>query len=80
MNLSEYLEKNNISVTKFAEIVGVDRQNVYKWIKGTIPRKHIIDKIITTTNGDVAAEDFYNTPKADNSIQVAQIEPETINI
>jgi predicted transcriptional regulator len=59
MKIAEYLKNNNISVNQFAESVGVDRQNVYKWIKGTVPRKSVIQKIVEVTNGNVNIGDFY---------------------
>lgn len=59
MTLSEYLEKNELSVADFAALVGVERQSVYRWKNGQrFPNRDDLKNIAKATKNAVTANDF----------------------
>lgn len=59
MTLKEYLKQNNIKPDEFADLAGVSRGGVLKWISGErYPRFHSMVKIGKATNGAVLPNDF----------------------
>lgn len=57
--LAAYLADNAMSPDKFAELIGVDRSTVFRWIEGkSMPRKRHLRAIARATNGAVTAEHF----------------------
>jgi DNA-binding transcriptional regulator YdaS (Cro superfamily) len=64
MHIETYLIKNKLESSKFAELIGVSYQSVYKYITGERrPRPNILAKISEATGGQVTANDFYNLTK-----------------
>jgi transcriptional regulator with XRE-family HTH domain len=62
MKLSEWLSSNSISDTEFAEKIGVSRQALYRYKQGTrVPKPKIVLEIAKATDGQVSANDFYET-------------------
>ncbi len=59
MTLKEYLRHEKLSPDEFAEIAGVSRGGVLKWINGErYPRLPSMVKIVKATNGAVMPNDF----------------------
>lgn len=58
--LKKYLKNNNITQKKFAELIGVDKMTLWRYVQGSrIPKPKIMQKIFELTNGQVTANDFY---------------------
>lgn len=63
MKLHDYLSENSIKVEAFAARVRLSADSIYKYLRGErTPNGHTISKIITATNGEVTANDFYDLP------------------
>jgi DNA-binding transcriptional regulator YdaS (Cro superfamily) len=59
MQLSEWLERANLSQKNFARVLGVSPACVSRLIRGGLrPSMNIITKIEDATNGDVGFEDW----------------------
>jgi len=62
MKLADYLEQEAVSDAEFARLIGVKRQAVHRYRRGTrFPDRKILSKIQTVTNGTVTANDFVET-------------------
>jgi hypothetical protein len=59
MKLITYITNNNISIKELSLILNVSQQSIYKWIRGTVPRRQTIIQIKTLTKGSVDSGDFY---------------------
>lgn len=58
--LKKYLKNNNITQKDFAELLGVDKMTLWRYVQGTrIPKPKIMQKIFELTKGEVTANDFY---------------------
>ncbi len=67
MKLADYLKENSITAASFAEMIGVDKSTVCRWIepagdKVYRPRWDHIRKIEEITGGLVKANDFADPP------------------
>jgi transcriptional regulator with XRE-family HTH domain len=63
MTLSTYLAERNLSLTKFAEAIGVSVETVRRYCEGTrTPRPALMAKIKAATAGSVTADDFVPAP------------------
>jgi len=61
MKLKEYLNRNHLPVSVFAQKIGVSRDTVYRWIRETwIPNYNNREKIMKITKGKVKHKDFYD--------------------
>ena len=59
MQLTQYLVENQISQTKFSQLLEVSQPTVHKWLnKKAIPSGRRILQIYRLTEGEVSAEDF----------------------
>jgi transcriptional regulator with XRE-family HTH domain len=59
MKLDAYLEQKNMPVEQFADLIGVHRTSVYRFIKGlAFPRPSTLKRITQETGGRVTANDF----------------------
>lgn len=60
MNLKHYLDLHKISITKFAEKIGLkSRASLHRYINGSrVPSLKILQKIEQATDGQVTARDF----------------------
>ena len=59
MQLITYLEENNISQRKFAQLIGVQPLAVNRYIKGRrTPKPEILLRIELVTEGKVTIRDF----------------------
>lgn len=59
MTLREYLDFEDMSITAFAERIGITRPAVSLWLAGrSMPRLHRIRQIENVTEGAVRAEDW----------------------
>jgi len=62
MQLSEYLEKENLPMSRFSELTGIKQDTLNKYKYGLrIPNRRNMQIISTTTNGQITADDFYIT-------------------
>ena len=62
MQLRQYIHSNNISVNEFAASISVKRNAVYRYMRGeSNPRHEIMCNILSVTNGQVTANDFYSS-------------------
>jgi DNA-binding transcriptional regulator YdaS (Cro superfamily) len=64
MKLEQYRVKNNLTFGKLADLLGFsDHSNparlVQRWCQGYIPSSTNIKKIVSATNGQVKAADFF---------------------
>lgn len=71
MQLSEYLQSNDISVSEFARLIGAkSRATIHRYMKPgkgkRIPDETMMPRIHEVTNGQVTANDFYDLPKKIN--------------
>jgi len=61
MKLIDWLQKKKISMSAFAEMVGVNVGTVSRLCAGeTVPTKETAGAIKTATKGKVTANDFYH--------------------
>ncbi len=82
MKLRDYLFKNQIKQTDFAELVGTTAATICRICAGeNIPRKRLIKEIIAATNGQVSVAvlcniSFENTDQitCNNNPEAQQIE------
>jgi predicted transcriptional regulator len=59
--IAEYLEKYDITKYKFAKQCNMPLSNIRNYIlRGTIPNRKNMMKIIHATKGEVSANDFHN--------------------
>jgi DNA-binding transcriptional regulator YdaS (Cro superfamily) len=59
MDLREYLFRNNIKVSEFAQMINYSRQHVSGVIHGTYkPGRKLAEAIEKATNGEVKARDL----------------------
>jgi transcriptional regulator with XRE-family HTH domain len=60
MNLRTYLRMQRVTVADFAAQIGASEAAVGKWTRGErIPRRAMMARIQTATNGQVTPADFY---------------------
>jgi len=64
MTLQKYLESQKLSVADFAKKIGVNKNNVYRYLAGRVPVPTVTALIHKTTGGKVAPNDFYLAAKA----------------
>lgn len=70
MQLADYLAKQNISRSDFADAIGVKEPSVSRYITGkNIPERDVMRKIVSVTAGNVTANDFYGVPQAASGMQ-----------
>ena len=58
MTLSHYIEHQKITASAFADLIGVSRQAVHRYLNGRFPETDVLVKILAATNGAVTADDF----------------------
>lgn len=58
MNLADYLTLTGETHGKFAARIRTHRQNVSRWVSGTMPRADDMRAIADATNGAVMPNDF----------------------
>jgi len=63
MRLRAYLDGHDISISAFAEAIGVSVQAVHRYLGGDrIPRPEVMQRIVVQTKGAVRPDDFYAVP------------------
>ena len=63
MNLKAHIASKGITVTDFAALIGVSATTVYRYISGQrMPRRQIMRRIMTATDGAVRPEHFMFPP------------------
>lgn len=63
MKLSAWLTESGTSDTDFARRIGVSRQTVWRYTDdGRVPKRSVMERIRTATNGAVTADDFFAGP------------------
>ena len=67
MVLQQYLASRDITVSEFAERLGVTAQTVHRYLAtGRVPRADMMERIRRVTRGCVQPNDFFPEPaKAD---------------
>jgi len=64
MDLKTYLEANELSISAFANRIGVEHETVRRYLRGErLPTRRVMQVIVRETNGHVTPNDFY-TPRA----------------
>jgi DNA-binding transcriptional regulator YdaS (Cro superfamily) len=59
MNLKSYIKSNDIQVTEFADLIGVKRNIVHRYLNGSsIPSRETARKIEEVTGGQVKAREL----------------------
>ena len=56
MNLRQFLDKNNMSMYKFAKVTGITREYMALIVKGKKPGKLLAEHISRLTGGNVKSE------------------------
>lgn len=65
MRLREYLLAREISMTVFAERIGVSPQAVHRYLNGErLPRREVMERIKAETRGAVQPNDFFCSAEA----------------
>ena len=65
MTIREYLDTNSLTVTKFADDLGVGRVMVHRWISGdAVPSLESATKIVELTGGSVTTDDLLAPSRA----------------
>ena len=60
MKLNYFLKKSKITYVELAEVLDVSLATVYRYAHDErIPHKHIMQKLVKFTGGQVTANDFY---------------------
>jgi len=60
MRLEKFLKLEKLSIPEFAEMIGVNKSAVFRYIhEGSIPKAPVMTKIYLVTRGAVSANDFY---------------------
>ena len=60
MKLKDWLKKENLVQEKLSEDLGISQVAISYYVNGQkIPRPETMAKIVTYTNGEVTANDFY---------------------
>lgn len=60
MKIGEWLNLENVSMSKFAKDIGVSVQAVHRYARGErIPQNGTMQKIVERTSNQVTANDFY---------------------
>jgi hypothetical protein len=75
MQLREYLDTHNISITAFADQIGVTRITIHSYLsedkaKRKVPSPETLEKIWEATNRQVRPDDFF--PFCEPSAQAAK--------
>lgn len=63
MTLSEWLTKNQIADTAFADRIGVSRQALHRYKNGRRPEWSVLERIVRETEGAVTPNDFIEIPQ-----------------
>jgi predicted transcriptional regulator len=58
MTLREYLSKNGLTESAFAEMVKVSQAAVNRYCNGRMPQHKVLKVIVKKTEGKVTANDF----------------------
>lgn len=58
MKLKDWLDERHMAQTAFADLVGVDKGTVSRWLNGTMPQREHRTKIREVTGGQVTSDDF----------------------
>ena len=62
MILIEYLRQNDLTMARFAELIGVSTSAAQRYAaRERIPRATIMRRIVEATDGAVQPQDFYGT-------------------
>lgn len=62
MKLSDYLKKEKMSASEFAELVGVDKSTISRILRGKrYPRRATVEAIRKATDNRVTVADLYYT-------------------
>ena len=64
MKLKDYLDENGIARHRFAAILGVHTDAIFRWQRGAVPRKAVMARIVEATGGQVQPSDFYQEDAA----------------
>lgn len=65
MQLSQFLDENEITGPEFADIIGVSAEAVRLYLRGArFPRRAVLATISVMTKGAVTANDFADTANA----------------
>lgn len=59
MTLQDYMKKRGLNARQFAALVGVNTSTVWRWLRGTIPSPHQMQRIGDVTKNRVKPGDFY---------------------
>jgi transcriptional regulator with XRE-family HTH domain len=62
--LTRYRQANNLNLAAFAAKIGASKGMVWKWERGTLPRKPWMEKICAETDGAVSPNDWYEIVEA----------------
>ena len=78
MKLSDYLKENDLTLSAFAEAVGLDVSTIHRAATGkVIPTRENMDAIVKATGGAVQPNDFYSSENQESTGGPRQPEPST---
>ena len=60
MGLDEFMRARGLTNAAFARLLDVTEMSVLRYRRGSrLPRRQVLEKIVTITNGMVTANDFF---------------------
>ena len=72
MNLGEYLKESGLSLSEFAEKVGVADASMSRYVAGKrVPKTNILRRIVEASGGRVQANDFFTGTAAETVVDAA---------
>lgn len=58
MKLRDWLDKQRMTREGFAALIGTDHSTVTRYVHGRMPKREILNRIVSATDGEVTANDF----------------------
>lgn len=59
MQLRNYLDNENISISEFGRSIGTSHVTILKYLGGRVPTPRLMRRIIHTTKGRVTPDEFF---------------------
>lgn len=64
MTLNDYLNREGLSATAFANEIGISPHTVMNVLRGGLPAGTVIEKIMAATDYQVLPNDFFDIPES----------------
>ncbi len=60
--LTAYRTQHSLTLEGFGALVGATKSAVFKWEAGGVPRRAVLARIVSATNGALSPNDFFSMP------------------